>query len=283
MSFQLGAVVPLSVTITDPDGNRADAGSVTLTVTLPDGTSDVTPGIASTSTGVYDHDYATVQAGIHQVRWVATGSNASAFEDAFSVASATGLNFISLAEAKKHLKKESTKTAADAELLEFVSAACSKIVDLIGPVAPTSVTQTGRLRRQRAGSVIVLESSPVIEVTSVTVDGSAEPQADPDAGTDGWTLDAAAGLLRHTRCWPWGVVQVIYRVGRTPLPGNVRLAGLELTSHLWRTIKINGTGGRPPVSGGDDIVIAGQAYALPNRVRELLGLGKNQTSDVLVG
>lgn len=282
MSFNLGDVVPLSVTVKDANGNPANAGSVTLTVTLPDGTTDITADIASTTAGVYDHDFATAQAGVHQVRWVATGANASAFEDAFSVASATGLNFISLAEAKKHLKKDLTKTADDAELLEFVSAACSKIVDLVGPVAPTSLTQTAWPGWRSVGHVIVLDAHPVIEVTSVTIDGTAEPEADPDTGIDGWLLDAAAGLLGHTRIWPRGRVNIGYRVGRTPLPGNYRLAGLELTGHLWRTIKLNGTGGRPPVAGGDDIVIAGQAYALPNRVKELLGIAKNQTADVLV-
>lgn len=282
MSYQLGEVVPLSVTVTDSAGDPADAGSVSVTVTLPDGTTDVTSGITSTTTGVYDHDYVTMQAGVHQVRWVATGTNASAFTDAFSVGPAAGGDFIGLREVKVHLKKDLTKTADDAELGEFITAACAKIAELIGPVAPESVAQDAYVHPRTR--TVVLDYHPVIEVTTVAIAGGADiPAADPGAGVDGWVLDAGAGLLRHTRCWPCGIVQVAYRAGRTPLPGNVRLAGLELTAHLWRTIKLNGTGGRPPVSGGDDIVIAGQAYALPNRVRELLGLGKNQTSDVLVG
>ena len=280
MSFQLGDVVPLSVTVTDADSQLADASAVTLTVTLPDGTTDVTSNIASTTTGVYDHDYETVQAGVHQVRWVATGDNASAFEDVFSVGAAASANFISLAEIKTHLKKDLVKTTDDAELLEFITASCSKIVELVGPVAPVALTQTVRCGARRGS--IILDAHPVIEVTSVTIDGDAVAEADLDAGVSGWILDAGAGLLRHSG-WLWGTVTVAYRAGRAPLPGNVRLAGLELTAHLWRTIKLNGTGGRPPVAGGDDIVIAGAAYALPNRVRELLGLGRNPTSDVLVG
>jgi hypothetical protein len=281
MTFQLGGVVPLSVTVTDGDGQPADATSVALTVTLPDGTTAVTSGITSTTTGVYDHNYPTVQAGIHQVRWLATGENASAFDDAFSVNPAAAANFISLAEAKKHLKKNSTKTDDDAELLEFITASCAKVVDLVGPVAPVAVTETVPCRAPL--HVIVLKQHPVISITSVAVDGTAVPEADFGAGVTGWILDPGPGLLGHSRRWPWGLVEVAYRAGRTPLPGNVRLAGLELVAHLWRTIKLNGSGGRPPVSGGDDIIIAGAAYALPNRVRELLGLGKNQTSDVLAG
>lgn len=284
MSFNLGDVVPLSVTITDAEGQPANAGSVTLTVALPDGTTSMTSGISPTTTGVYDHDFATTQAGIHQVRWVATGVNASAFEDAFSVDPATGQNFISLAETKKHLKKDPAKTADDAELLEFITASCAKIVELIGPVAPVTVTEEVRTRHR--SRTIVLDEHPVIEVTSVVVAGSPTttiPEADEDADTDGWTLDADAGVLKHTWCWPSGTIRITYRAGRTPLSGNIRLAALELVKHLWQSIKLNTTGNRPPVAGGDQIVIAGTSYALPNRVRELLGLGKLPAADVMVG
>ncbi|MBX6358141.1 MAG: hypothetical protein IRZ05_20120, partial [Micromonosporaceae bacterium] len=75
MAWDLGDVVPLSVTVTSASGQPEDATAVHLTITLPDG-STVTQGpIASTSPGVYDYDYATMQAGVHRVRWVATGNN----------------------------------------------------------------------------------------------------------------------------------------------------------------------------------------------------------------
>lgn len=279
MSFNLGDVVPLSITVRDADGNPANAGTVTVTVTLPDG-STASPTVTNDDPGVYNADFPTTQAGVHQVRWVATGTNASAFEDAFSVGSEAGLNFISLAELKTHLRKDLTNTTDDAELLAFIGAACSKIVELIGPVAPIDVTQQAQPGYNRT---IVLDEHPVITITAVTVDGSAEPEADPDAGVNGWTLDAAAGLLGHIGPWPNGTVTITYRAGRTPLPGNVRLAGLELAAHLWKTTKPLGAGNRPPVGGSDDIVVVGQAYALPNRVRELLGLGKLPTTGVVVG
>jgi hypothetical protein len=283
MSFNLGDVVPLSVTIRDADGQPANAGAVSLTVTLPDGTTDVTSNITPTATGVYDHDYPTVQAGVHQVRWVATGENASAFEDAFSVAPAAGLNFISLTETKKHLQKDLTKTADDADLLEFITAACSKIVELIGPVAPVDVTEEKRAHWFDARHAIVLSLHPVIGVSSVTIDGRDEPDASSNAGV-GWILDSAAGILRHSSCWPYGSVTVTYRAGRTPLPGNIRLAALELTGHLWKQSQLNtGSTTRPPSFGDDQVIVPGLAYALPLRVRELLGLGQNPTSEILIG
>jgi hypothetical protein len=285
MSFELGAVVPLSVTITAADGTPANAGAVTLTVTLPDGTTDVTPGITSTTTGVYDHDYPTTQAGVHQVRWVATGLNASAFDDVFSVDAPAGGTFISLAEIKRHLKKDPAKTDDDAELLEFIAAACQMIEDRIGPVTPRAATQTVWRHHHHHASrrQILLNTHPVVDVTTVTVDGVTVPEADPVAGTDGWVLDAGPGVLAHTRHWPWGRVEVTYRTGRTPLPGNIRLAGLELAGHLWRSTKLNGSGGRPAPGGSDELALRGVGFALPYRVRELLGLGKLPTSDIQVG
>lgn len=282
MTFQLGDVVPLSVTVTDADGNLADATAVTLTVTLPDATTVVTGPIASTTPGVYNHDYVTVQAGAHAVRWVATGTNASAYDDAFTVEATDNGAFISLHEQKVHQKKDLIKTSDDAELVGFIAASCEKIVELIGPVAPTTCVDTTPRRWCRGP--IVLDQHPVISITSVAVvGGDAIVAADLDNDVQGWELDPGPGLLSHSSWWPAGRIRVTYRAGRTPVPAKARLAALELTAHLWRTIKLNGTGGRPPVAGGDDIVIAGAAYALPNRVRELLGLGKNPTADVMVG
>lgn len=281
MSYQLGDVVPLSVTIRDPDGQPADAGVVTLTVTLPDGTTDVTANIAPTSTGVYDHDYVTTQAGRHGVYWDATGANASAFTDAFDVTPADTMAFVSLADVKAHMNK--TDTADDDELAGFITAACQMIVERIGQVTPVAVIDEIDLHRP-AGAIIPL-TQPVLSVTSVTIAGNPPitiPEADPDNGVQGWRLDAG-GVLRHTRYFSRGTIRITYRAGRTPIPGNVRLAALELASHLWRSSQLNSSGNRPALSGQDDLTMRGWTYALPFRVRELLGLGKNPTHDVLVG
>lgn len=276
MSFDLADVVPLSVTIRDADGSFADAGSVSLTVTLPDGTTSVTGPIASTTVGVYNHDYVTTQAGRHGVRWVATGVNASAFDDAFTVDAADPGAFVSLADVKAHMGK--TDSGDDAELAGFVTAACRMIEERIGHVTPAAFTEDVRARE-----VVVLPERPVISVTSVATlpDLTAVPQADPTTSTAGWTLDGPAGLLKYTS--RFGHVRVAYRAGRTPVPGNVRLAALELAAHLWRSSQMNSGGVRPLMTDSDAPIFPGSSYALPTRVRELLGLGKNPTSDILVG
>lgn len=284
MSFELGAVVPLSVTITASDGTPANAGAVTVTVTLPDGTTTTSGTVTPASTGVYNYDFPTTKVGIHQVRWIATGLNASAFTDTFTVDAATGGDFISLAEVKLHLNKAVAKTNDDAELAGFIASACQMIEDRIGAVAPRAATQTVWQHHHHAyRRQFILDVHPVVGVTTVTVDGVTVPQADPVTGTDGWVLDPGPGVLAHTRRWPWGRVEVSYRAGRTPLPGNIRLAALELAAHLWKSSQLNSSGGRPNPAGMDDLALRGVGFALPYRVRELLGLGKLPTGDVQVG
>ena len=274
MAFDLGDVVPLSVTVSNAAGQPEDATAVHLTITLPDG-STVTQGpIASTSPGVYDYDYVTEQAGRHLVRWVATGVNASAFTDAFEVAPIDGGDFISLAEAKNHLKLSST--GDDEKLRSFVSAACQMITDRRGQVSPLTVVH------EAAGRTVVLPKRPVIAVTSVEeLPGlAAVPAADSAAQVDGWVLSSAEGVL--TLSGSYRAVRVTYRAGRNPVPANFRLAALELTAHLWRTSQLNTGGGRPPV-GVDEMVVPGVTYALPYNVRQLLGLDKRPQDEVLVG
>ncbi|MEV4180186.1 hypothetical protein AB0J28_01905 [Streptosporangium canum] len=279
MSFDLGDVVPLSITIRDAAGQEANAGQVTLTLTLPDGTTTILGPITPTSTGVYNYDYATTQAGRHQARWVATGANASAYTDAFDVTPADGGDFISLAETKTHLQKSGT--GDDEQLRFFISAACQMITDRMGQVSPATVTHDVTQR----GDTIVLPTRPVIAVTSVQQlpGGDLVDPVDEDAGTPGWYLDGSEGVLRHTGCFA-GRVRVTYRAGRNPLPPNFRLAALELVAHLWRGSQHNQAGGRPALGESDSIAASVRPFAMPYRVMELLGLRKDSERDeILVG
>lgn len=84
-TYDLGAVVTLSVAITNPAGAPADATAVTCTVTLPDGTT-ATPTVSHPATGSYTCTYTPAAVGAYRVHWVATGSNASAKVDTFTIA-----------------------------------------------------------------------------------------------------------------------------------------------------------------------------------------------------
>lgn len=275
MSFDLDDVVPLSVTVTNADGDLANAGSVSVTVTLPDGTTETHGPIPPTSTGIYDYDYPAVQAGRHGVRWVATAPNASAFTDAFDVVPADGGAFISLADAKNHLRKSRIESTDDETLRGFVDTACQVITDRMGHVSPVTVVADRRAHRGQ----VVLPERPVISITSVQrLPGlAAVSQADAGAGTDGWTLESSEGVLSVSG---WcDRVRVTYRAGRSPVPPNFRLAALELVMHLWRGSQHNQGGGRPALGESDATAWAATSFALPYRVMELLGLKKNQERD----
>lgn len=189
-------------------------------------------------------------------------------------------DFISTDDLKSFLKKSGTDD--DTKLAGFVTAACAAIVERIGQVSVVEaedVVECGGRRR-----VIVLEERPAIEVISVTQDDGTElPAADPDNGVAGWRLKAGSGLLYADRCWPRGRLTILYTVGRDPVSGNILLAGKELGGHLWKQSQLNNSStARPAAFGDDQVVMPGLAWAMPMRVRELLGLGKLPTSQILV-
>lgn len=189
------------------------------------------------------------------------------------------VDFITVAEVKTHMDKAGG-TVDDVEMSGFVASACQMIRERIGEVSAVTAVVEHCTRRD----VIVLEHRPVISITKVErLPGLAlVPPGDAGTGVAGWVLESLEGILRHTHCWP-GSVRVTYQAGRTPLPGNVRLAGLELAAHLWRSSQLNSGGTRPAFGDSETPVMVGSAYALPIRVRELLGLGKNPTDEILVG
>lgn len=189
-------------------------------------------------------------------------------------------DFITVAGLKTYMKKAAS-TADDAELAGFVATACQMIRDRVGQVsAVTAVVDLCPSRR-----TVVLEHRPAISITTVVeLPGGAEiPKGDEEAGTDGWVLeDLDAALVRHTSRWP-SRVRITYEAGRDPVPANYELAGYELAAHLWRGPKLNAGGGRPGLTG-DAATMVGSTFALPIRVRELLGLGRDVPRDeILVG
>lgn len=265
--FDLGDVVPLSVTVKDANGQPANAGGVSVTVTLPDGTT-ATPTVTSPETGVYNADYPTVQAGRHGVRWVATGANASAHTDVFEVLAADPRQIVSLVETKNHLNLSLTKTTDDAELRGFVLATTEVVENHVG-----AVVRTARVERFDGGNeAVVLSHAPVLSVTSVTESGTA---VDPS----GYWLDAESGVLRRVLgsmpyCWRYGAgnIEAAYVAGRTAVTANWSRAALIIIQHMWETQRNTG-GGRPQLTETDLVTVtaAGSTFSIPRRALELLG------------
>lgn len=116
--YPLGDPVPLTFEVVDGNGDLAAPGALTLTITLPDGTT-VTPTPDNPSTGIYTCDYASAQTGRHIARFVATGANAGAVEQVFDV-TPNALARVTLAMAKSYLGSTSwaddqVQDALDAE------------------------------------------------------------------------------------------------------------------------------------------------------------------------
>jgi len=88
MAIDLGDPLPIeAIEVHDAAGQLANAGAMTLTVTLPDG-STATPGFTNPSPGRYSPGvYIPVQSGPIFARWHGTGLNEAADEQAFYVRS----------------------------------------------------------------------------------------------------------------------------------------------------------------------------------------------------
>lgn len=90
-TYDLGDVITLRCEVRDADGALADAGAVTCTITLPDGTTDTPAVDHEADSGIYTADYTPGAAGYFAVRWLATGVNAGAFLSSFTVTSGPAL------------------------------------------------------------------------------------------------------------------------------------------------------------------------------------------------
>lgn len=239
MAVDLGDVVPLSVRVYDSAGDLADATAVDLTVTLPDGTADVIGTIPSTSTGVYEYEYATTEVGRHVVRWVASGVNASSFVDVFNVQPADPGFLIGIEELKQHLNLTDEDVATEGEeLRRFLASASQTVENLIGPVSRRTVVET---HYGACGPLLVLRQRPVLSVTSMSdVYGSTYVSTD-------WDLNSDTGILRVAYAGSFsqwsGDVTVTYVAGRESVPSDVQEAVAELVRDS-RSASQAGGGGR---------------------------------------
>ena len=270
MPFAIGSQVPLPYTVRDGNGALVDVATMTINITLPDGTA-ATPltigaGISRLSLGTYQGLYSPLQAGRHPFSGVTTGPTTALLPDVFNVVAATDAPVTSLADARSWLGIEVPDH--DAKVRYALAKATEVAEEWTGrtfrrTVITSEVHDGGR-------RTVKLFAAPVLSVTSVSELGAALSSTD---GVD-WTLDPNTGLLYRgsqygNARWATGVraVVVSYVAGYTVIPDRFLGGVEELTRHIFRTVQTT-----------DD---ADEAYATSAAIRQLcLTLMGPQISDL---
>lgn len=233
----LGQTYRYRYPVTDSAGAPADAGSVTVAVTLPDGTT-VVPTVVHSGVGLYDIAYTTVVAGGHHLRGTATGgifgTEADVFEDAFVVEAPLRM-FVGLDEAFAHLRAGAIiVTTVDREQLRWLClAACDAVERALGrAIARRSITAEAY---DGGDCALLLRSTPVVSVATVVESGVTLTAGD-------YVLDTMAGILHRgtmtvPRVWLWGRqnVFVTYLVGYLDPPWIARKVALDAVAAMWRS------------------------------------------------
>lgn len=270
MAIDVGDVYRCTFTNTSPGGGNVNAGTMALTITLPDATTTVVSPVAPASTGVYQYDYPTTQAGRHTARWLGTGANPGAHIEAFDVRPADVAYLVSLADIKAQLAI--TNTTSDEVLRTYLEAATGVVERHVGE----AVVRRTRSEEHRlnTGESLVLNWSPVVSVTSLAlVNGTYTWDATTLRVTSSGLVTSPLGTQ------PSGHVAVTYIAGRAVVPEEYALAARIIVQHLWETQR-GGKGGGPSAGGMADTLFmqrggsAGFGFAIPNRALELLGHGR---------
>jgi hypothetical protein len=270
----VSTAVKLSRTVTsDAAGlNLIDPDAVTLTLTNTAGTVALTkswPGtLTRESTGKFSTIItapADVPAGLYVEKWQVTNPTLTATDWVELADDVPGL--LTLTAAKEALQKTSTKRANDAELQVYVDAVNEWIRNKAGPVIPETRTDPVTVN-QRTG-LLRLPVQPVLAVISATYAGVSTSIA-------GWPTVYEDGKVYVSNPYTYRTpttgagLEVTYRVGRTSVPASLVTAARELVVHLWRSQREQFAAPTPGGFADETVTIGGMAYAVPNRVAQLV-------------
>lgn len=263
--LDIGDPLPFAIEVRNSSGVLTNSTDGTLTINLPDAT-PVVSGLTNPSTGVYEPTYVPTQAGRHD--WVYASTNPQTRQTGvFNVAPARAEGILSLTEARAHLNR--TSTGDDEEIREMIEAVTSLIEDGdgqdwpgIGPVVRRTVVE----RVSGSGKMLLLSTVPIISITSIAAavtGGGTYTAAD-------LTVDTATGMVRYLSGADFvGYdVNVTYTAGRTVVPPSVILAAKIVLKHMWETQRGPGPAA---IAQGEEEVVAGAGFTIPNRALSLLG------------
>jgi hypothetical protein len=264
--FDFGSVVPLAIAITSDGTTPADATSVTVSVTQPDGTL-ASPTVLHPATGSYTANFAPTQAGRHVVNWLATGTNASAYTDVFDVRAAATTAIVSLADVKSFLGV--TSTSSDAELRGYIATATHIIEHEVGACSQRTVVDTFTGSWQQP--YLQPRTQPVISVTSITERGTALSMGSDFLIDDfGRIIRVYGGGTSYPRGFWYGVNDIVitYVAGRRIIPSNILEAAKTLVGLQYG--KKRGGVFSPFGDTNDTGAVTVLGFYVPNEVMELL-------------
>jgi len=259
--YDVGDSPVLSVTVRDANGTPANATTVTLTITAPDGSVVVNGVTVAGVGGVYSYSsYTSPLPGRYLVYWVATGSNACAFTDVFVVNDTASPGLVSLQDAKDHL--QITSTTFDEELRRMIAGASNVIETLAGPIAVQTFTDV-----VCGNATILLTRQPVVSITSIT----GQLASSPTILVSDLLINPSGVVSRASRAGFYNLpYTVVYKAGfSAALPQRFVEATLVQLAHMWETqrggsVTIPGVGGDESDSNWRD-----QSHIAP-RVHEIL-------------
>lgn len=267
MSFDLGAVYPAAIDVTDASGAPANCASMALTISLPDGTSTV-PAVTNPPaiTGAYRLPYITTMAGRHTVRWVGSGPTI-AFTDAFDVKEATPPSILALSVAKRCLGMDPENPEDDDELRDMLAGVTKAVENHLNEtVAARTVTEKHTFDAWNWSQArLRLYQIPVITLQSLTSQTSAATWNVSNLDTD-----ENSGIVTVLRGPPiTGSVIAVYLAGYRVIPYNYIEGTKVLLQHLWESRR--GPGGVSGVIGPEELADFRHYTALPRKAREWLG------------
>ena len=159
-----------------------------------------------------------------------------------------------LAEFKAHLNYSGS--ADDSELTVFLTAGSDLLERLMGgPLDVQTFTEYPNI----CGEFYAPRKRPLVAVTSMT------PYRGSALATTAYVVDTTASVIRIIN-GPTGLYTVVYTAGLATISDRVKLAGLIIGQHLWRTQR----GGSRP-SASDEVLLPGMGFAIPRRALDLLG------------
>lgn len=267
MSVDLGDTYRLNARNYSAAGDLVTATNMALTITRPDATTVLVDPVTAVSTGVYDYDYVTTQAGRHLARWVATGTGAGAYVEAFDVRPADPPYLISLRDAKEVLNMSLTDTTYDEELRIYIEGATRAAeIHRDEVLAKRTVVEEFLLSNR---STVVLTRRPVVSLTSIQ-----NVETGASYSTAGYHLNTSTGKVWATTGAALdGLIAVTYVAGYAVVPGAFTLAVRLIVQHLWETQR--GPMGASRFAGGLDDAALMRFRAMnifvPPRAQELLG------------